>query len=157
MAYTYTQLTGIKNRILKDLEAQKNAIEPAKVRFATIESTLLQTYRQLRGSLEGWRSRLQTVVASGDNLDLLDFIQELRNHGKRIKEGRFNRVVAIDPALASVVESSRGYPQGFIGVSVIVLSETVDDLAELNAASTVEDLQAIFSAIETEISEEPQL
>lgn len=122
-----------------------------------VESTLLQTYRHLRGSLEGWRSRLQTVVASGDNLDLLDFIQELRNHGKRIKEGRFNRVVAIDPALASAVESSRGYPQGFIGVSVIVLSEIVDNLAELNAASTVEDLQAIFSAIENEISEEPQL
>jgi len=40
MAYTYTQLTGIKNRILKDLEAQQNSIEATKNQFATIEATI---------------------------------------------------------------------------------------------------------------------
>lgn len=63
MPYTYTQLTGIKNRILRDLEAQQNNIENTKAQFITIESTLVN----MQTTYAGWAKEVNTLAAANPN------------------------------------------------------------------------------------------
>jgi len=63
MTHTYTQLTGIKNRILKDLEAQQNSIENTKNQFTVIEATL----GNMQTTYTGWAGEVNTLAAANPN------------------------------------------------------------------------------------------
>jgi len=63
MAYTFTQLTNIKDRIVADLATQQNNIDSAKTAFTTIKSNLTT----MQTTYAGWTTEVDTLYTSNSS------------------------------------------------------------------------------------------
>jgi len=98
MAYTYSQLEGIKDRIMLQLETHENNLDAAVVQFSTIKAALTQ----MQADNASWVTEVNAFLSANPNSEAAKTLEAQKDEIVSEFQTKKTRATALETAVNGV-------------------------------------------------------